>query len=82
MPPAQVFFRLTGNTCGGNMRILVVEDDRKLARQLQKGLDESGHTTTVAFDGREGLEAAQAAEWRFIYENDSHVRRRAVGRRG
>jgi two-component system copper resistance phosphate regulon response regulator CusR len=40
------------------MRILVVEDDRKLARQLKKGLDESGHLASLAFDGREGLESA------------------------
>ena len=41
------------------MRILVVEDDRRLARQLKKGLDEQGHSTTLAFEGNEGLEAAQ-----------------------
>jgi len=41
------------------MRVLIVEDDRKLARQLQKGLDEQSHSTTVALDGRDGLEAAR-----------------------
>jgi DNA-binding response OmpR family regulator len=41
------------------MRILVVEDDRRLARQLKKGLDEQGHSTTLAFEGNEGLEAAR-----------------------
>jgi DNA-binding response OmpR family regulator len=46
-----------------NMRILIVEDDRKLARQLKKGVDESGHASTLAFDGREGLEAAQVNEF-------------------
>ncbi len=45
------------------MRILVVEDDRKLARQLKKGLDESGHLANLAFDGREGLEVAQIGEF-------------------
>jgi DNA-binding response OmpR family regulator len=45
------------------MRILVVEDDRKLARQLKKGLDESGHFANLAFDGREGLDAAQMTEF-------------------
>ncbi len=44
---------------GHGMRILIVEDDRKLARQLKKGLDEHSHATTLACDGREGLEAAQ-----------------------
>ena len=41
------------------MRILIVEDDQKLARQLQKGLAEQGHTVTLAFDGHEGLYTAQ-----------------------
>jgi DNA-binding response OmpR family regulator len=41
------------------MQLLLVEDDRKLALQLQKGLEEQGHAITVAFDGREGLTIAQ-----------------------
>jgi DNA-binding response OmpR family regulator len=45
------------------MRILFVEDDRKLARQLKKGVDELGHSATLAFEGREGLEAAQNNEF-------------------
>src|SRR5204862_6509807 len=48
------------------MHILIVEDDRKLARQLKKGVDESGHASTLAFDGREGLEAAQGNEFDVI----------------
>jgi DNA-binding response OmpR family regulator len=42
------------------MRILIVEDDQKLARQLQKGLAEQGHSATLAFDGQDGLRAAQS----------------------
>ena len=42
------------------MRILIVEDDRRLARQLKKGLDEQGHSTTLAFEGKGGLEAVRA----------------------
>jgi DNA-binding response OmpR family regulator len=45
------------------MRILIVEDDRKLARQLKKGLDEHSHSVTIAFDGPEGLDAAQQGEF-------------------
>jgi DNA-binding response OmpR family regulator len=41
------------------MRILIVEDDKRLARQLKKGLDEHSHSASLALDGREGLEAAQ-----------------------
>jgi DNA-binding response OmpR family regulator len=40
------------------MRILIVEDDRRLAQQLKKGLDEHGHLVTLAFAGDDGLEAA------------------------
>ena len=43
------------------MRILIVEDDRKLAAQLKKGLDEEGHSTSLAFDGRGGLQTAVSA---------------------
>ncbi len=45
------------------MRILIVEDDRKLARQLKKGLDEQSQSVDVAFDGNEGLAAAQLGEF-------------------
>ncbi len=36
------------------MRILVVEDDRKVARFIQQGLEEEGHAVDVAGDGEEG----------------------------
>src|SRR2546430_17605107 len=48
------------------MRILLVEDDRRLARQLQKGLDEHAHSTSVAFDGKEGLEAVRTGSFDVI----------------
>ena len=34
------------------MRILIVEDDQKLARQLKKGLAEQGYTARLAFEGQ------------------------------
>lgn len=43
------------------MQLLLVEDDRKLALQLKKGLEEQGHAVTVAWDGREGLALAQTS---------------------
>jgi DNA-binding response OmpR family regulator len=43
------------------MQLLLVEDDRKLAQQLKKGLEEQGHAVTVAGDGREGLGLAQTS---------------------
>lgn len=37
------------------MRILIVEDDRKVASFLRQGLREEGHVVDVAHDGSEGL---------------------------
>lgn len=48
------------------MHILIVEDDRKLARQLKKGVDECGHEASLAFEGGEGLDAAQCPEFDVI----------------
>src|SRR5262245_56543819 len=41
------------------MRILVVEDDGKMAELLRRGLTAEGHTVDVAEDGSKGLEKAQ-----------------------
>jgi len=46
-----------------NVRILIVEDDRRLARQVQKGLEEQCHSVTAAFDGNEGLDAARHGQF-------------------
>ncbi len=40
------------------MRILVVEDDRKVARFVRQGLEEEGHAVDVAADGEEGASLA------------------------
>jgi two-component system response regulator MprA len=45
------------------MRILIVEDDRKLAHQLKKGMEEHGHSVAVASEGNEGLSAAKHGEF-------------------
>jgi len=37
------------------MRILVIEDEKRLAEILKKGLEESGFVVDVAFDGEDGL---------------------------
>ncbi len=37
------------------MRILVVEDEKKVAGFIKQGLEEEGHAIDVALDGREGL---------------------------
>jgi len=45
------------------MRILIVEDDRKLAHQLKKGMEEQGHVVAVELGGMPGLEAARQGEF-------------------
>lgn len=44
------------------MRVLLVEDDHKVAAFVAQGLTEEGHAVTVAHDGERGLEAALAGE--------------------
>lgn len=43
---------------GRNMRVLVVEDNRDSAETLQKLLELCGYSVTVAYNSKEGLEAA------------------------
>jgi two-component system response regulator MprA len=45
------------------MRILVVEDERRMAELLRQGLSEDGHALTVALDGRDGLALAEAGNF-------------------
>ena len=40
------------------MRLLVVEDEKKVAEFIRRGLDEEGYTVDVAGDGEEGLNLA------------------------
>ena len=40
------------------MRVLVIEDDQRLARQIARELRRCEHETTVCNDGGEGLQAA------------------------
>jgi len=41
------------------MRILIVEDEQKMAKLLKKGLEEEGHSVMLAHDGVEGFEMSQ-----------------------
>jgi DNA-binding response OmpR family regulator len=42
------------------VRILVIEDDRKMADLIRRGLEESGHSGRVAHDGLTGLGLARS----------------------
>lgn len=45
------------------MRILVVEDEKKVARFLEKGLREEGYSVDVAYDGTDGLLKAHVHDY-------------------
>lgn len=45
------------------MRILLVEDDKKIASFINKGLTESGFIVDVRYDGEAGLEAAMVESY-------------------
>jgi DNA-binding response OmpR family regulator len=48
------------------MKLLIVEDEKRMADLLHKGLTEEGHTALCAYDGAEGLELAKAYEFDVI----------------
>ncbi len=48
------------------MRILVVEDEHKLAGVLKRGLEELGYAVDTAYDGEDGLGLAEAAPYDLI----------------
>jgi DNA-binding response OmpR family regulator len=45
------------------MRVLLIEDERRLAAVLKRGLEEENHTVSVAHDGRTGVELAELYEF-------------------
>src|SRR6266508_2690063 len=49
------------NDEGQNMRVLVVEDETRLAALLRRGLDEEGHAVDLAASGEEALDWIDAA---------------------
>ncbi|GAC1332945.1 MAG: response regulator transcription factor [Candidatus Dormibacteria bacterium] len=48
------------------MRLLIVEDERKLALLVQEMLQDENHTVDVAFDGEDGLQFAATGEYDVI----------------
>jgi DNA-binding response OmpR family regulator len=45
------------------MRVLIVEDDKKMAGLLRKGLEEEKHSASLAHNGSAGLEMAELYEF-------------------
>jgi DNA-binding response OmpR family regulator len=45
------------------MQILIVEDEKKMAAVLKKGLEAENHRVTLAYDGRTGLDFAMTSEF-------------------
>lgn len=48
------------------MRILIVEDERRLANVVKKGLTEEGFAVDIAYDGEEGKYLAESEEYDLI----------------
>ena len=48
------------------MNILVIEDDRRIASFLERGLTAEGHQVAVELDGRDGLERARQDPFELI----------------
>lgn len=48
------------------MRILIIEDDHKIARAIKKGLEQESFAVDLAFSGREGLGLAMTEDYDLI----------------
>lgn len=48
------------------MRILVVEDEKKVASFIKRGLEEEGYAVDVAYDGDDGLDLAEHTPYDLI----------------
>lgn len=48
------------------MKILVVEDERRIAQVLKEGLEQDGYAVDVAYDGEDGYSSASTEEYDVI----------------
>ena len=48
------------------MRILIVEDEKKVSSFIKKGMEEEYYTVDTAFDGKEGLRLASSEDYDLI----------------
>jgi two-component system copper resistance phosphate regulon response regulator CusR len=54
---------VNGENLGGRMRILVIEDDAKVASFIQTGLEQEGYAVDVLHDGNNAGEQARAVDY-------------------
>jgi DNA-binding response OmpR family regulator len=50
----------------GAMRILVVEDEHRIANNIKKGLEQERYAVDVAYDGTSGFDLASTEEYDLI----------------
>ncbi len=48
------------------MRILLIEDDRKIANAIKKGLEQESYSVDIAFDGEDGIGFAMTVDFDLI----------------
>ncbi len=48
------------------MRILIIEDEHKIANSIKKGLEQEAYAVDIAFDGEEGYDLASTEEFDLI----------------
>lgn len=48
------------------MKILIVEDEHKIANSLKKGLEQENYTVDVSYDGTEGFDLASSGNYEVI----------------
>jgi DNA-binding response OmpR family regulator len=48
------------------MKILIVEDEHKIANAIRKGLEQERYTVDVVYDGKEGFDLASSEEYDLI----------------
>ena len=48
------------------MKLLVVEDERRIARALKEGLEQEAYAVDIEFDGEDGYRAASAVDYDLI----------------
>ena len=48
------------------MRVLLVEDERKISAYIKRGLEEQGYAVDAVYTGRDALDWAEAASYDLI----------------